>query len=129
MHTVYIEYCTSCGFYQKFGEIKQVIETAFPGVIVKGNVKPPRMSTFEISLDNGTLVYSKLQTKSLPSSEVVIKKMQEALKAEKEQAGAPNSGHNPSSFSRHASLAAASVALVAAVVGLYAFAKRRPLMW
>lgn len=42
--TLYVEYCTNCGFASMFSELKAAMKREMPEVAVIGNRQPPRMS-------------------------------------------------------------------------------------
>jgi len=57
---IFIEYCTNCGYVTIFNEKKNLLEKIDPRIVVFGNVKFPRLSAFEVSLEDGTVLWSKL---------------------------------------------------------------------
>ncbi len=66
-HILNIEFCTSCGYYNEYATISQQLRTVFPLLTVVCNTTPARMKTFEITVDNHVLVYSKLATGTFPT--------------------------------------------------------------
>jgi len=54
------EYCTNCGYKTIFLEKKRVIESLIPDVEWVINPKMPRLASFELFLEDGTVIWSKL---------------------------------------------------------------------
>ncbi|XXQ38065.1 Selenoprotein F/M domain-containing protein [Plasmodiophora brassicae] len=76
---VEVEFCTGCGYYQKFSEISTVLAEAFPNVNVVANPHPPRMKAFEVSVQ-GRLVYSKLASGEFPGPDDLIESIHQHLR-------------------------------------------------
>jgi Dyp-type peroxidase family len=55
-----IEYCTNCGYVTHYMAIKQAIEEVSPNVVVVPNPFLPRLSAFEITTEEGEVLWSKL---------------------------------------------------------------------
>ena len=51
---------------------REMIELHFNNVKVNGNIVRPRKSAFEITDENGTLIFSKLESGLIPSDEDVL---------------------------------------------------------
>jgi putative iron-dependent peroxidase len=54
------EYCTNCGYFTIYQKVKQIIESVCPDVVFIENPKNPRLASFEISTEDGELLFSKL---------------------------------------------------------------------
>eukprot|EP01124_Arcella_intermedia_P013906 TRINITY_DN2028_c0_g1_i1.p1 TRINITY_DN2028_c0_g1~~TRINITY_DN2028_c0_g1_i1.p1 ORF type:complete len:548 (-),score=100.56 TRINITY_DN2028_c0_g1_i1:68-1711(-) len=86
--TVVFEYCTNCGYKTIFLEKKKVIESLVPGVKWVINPKMPRLASFEIYLEDGTVIWSKLAQPNgmnnypecFPTNAHVAKRIREILK-------------------------------------------------
>ncbi len=50
--------------------MSDIIKRIKPGVVVEGNVSPPRSGAFEVTIDD-RLVYSKLQTGKFPDEDTI----------------------------------------------------------
>jgi selT/selW/selH-like putative selenoprotein len=57
---VFFEYCTNCGYKTIFVEKKRVLEALSPRIQVVGNPRMPRLAAFEVTLEDGTVLWSKL---------------------------------------------------------------------
>jgi len=78
-YEIHIEYCTSCGYLESFSTVKQAIQQTFPKLSnkVMGNMQPPRMKSFQVTLYNtdtqeSILLYSKIQTGRLPETNEIL---------------------------------------------------------
>jgi len=49
----------------------------FPNVTVEGNVKPPRTGAYEITTDDGTVLWSKLGGAGFPDDQIILSKLKE----------------------------------------------------
>lgn len=56
---VFFEYCTNCGYKTLFLEKKRLLESLSPRIQVVGNPHMPRLAAFEITLEDGTVLWSK----------------------------------------------------------------------
>jgi len=80
------EYCTNCGYKTIFLEKKRVIESMVPVEWII-NPKMPRLASFELYLEDGTVIWSKLALPDgmnnyphcWPTNRLIIKKMREIL--------------------------------------------------
>ncbi|KAL6057624.1 MACPF domain-containing protein [Balamuthia mandrillaris] len=82
---VIVEYCTNCGYKTIFMEKKKIMESVSPRVKVIGNPNMPRLAAFEITLEDGTILWSKLSHHDgrnnfphvFPSNEKLVQALEE----------------------------------------------------
>jgi putative iron-dependent peroxidase len=82
-----IEFCTNCGYQTIFQEKKRLLELLCDDVVVIANPVFPRLSAFEITAEDGTVIWTKLDHPSkdgrnnyphvFPKNTVLIDKMRE----------------------------------------------------
>eukprot|EP00743_Colponemidia_sp_Colp-15_P004413 GILK01004759.1.p1 GENE.GILK01004759.1~~GILK01004759.1.p1 ORF type:complete len:142 (+),score=18.68 GILK01004759.1:25-426(+) len=73
--TIYVEYCTSCGFFNRFRSFADAMESRFPNIEIKSNATPPRMKSFEIIAEHKgkkVPIYSKITTGRFPDNDIVF---------------------------------------------------------
>jgi Dyp-type peroxidase family len=61
---VNFEYCTNCGYVTIFKEKKKLLELLSDDIIVVGNPVFPRLSAFEVTAEDGTVLWTKLNHES-----------------------------------------------------------------
>jgi Dyp-type peroxidase family len=84
---IYIEYCVNCAYVSIFNEKKKVLESVDSNVEVIANPHFPRLSAFEVVMDDGTVLWSKLSQPDgrnnyphvFPKNEVLVQKLKEKL--------------------------------------------------
>ena len=69
---IHIEYCVKWNYGPEFDRVSKIIKKYNSTIIIKGNDINPRSGAFEITF-NGELVYSKFETNSFPSEEILKK--------------------------------------------------------
>jgi len=82
------EYCTNCGYKTIFLEKKRVIDSMVPDVEWIINPKMPRLASFELYLEDGTVIWSKLALPDgmnnyphcWPTNLQIVQKIREILK-------------------------------------------------
>jgi len=57
---IYIEYCTNCGYKTIYNEKRDLLKKVSNRIVVIGNNGFPRLSAFEVTLADGTVLWSKL---------------------------------------------------------------------
>lgn len=62
-------------YSSEFEALKTALQKEFPGIVVEGNKQKPRGGAFEVTTEDGTLLFSKLETDRFPSNEEVIEKL------------------------------------------------------
>jgi len=81
------EYCTNCGYKTIFLEKKRVLESVVPNLEIIVNPKMPRLASFELFMEDGTVIWSKLaQPEGMsnypqcwPTNQYLVEKMREIL--------------------------------------------------
>jgi selT/selW/selH-like putative selenoprotein len=81
------EYCTNCGYKTIFLEKKKVLESVIPEIEWIINPKMPRLASFEIYLEDGTVIWSKLAQPNgmnnypecWPTNQYLVHRMRELL--------------------------------------------------
>jgi len=84
---VFIEFCTNCGYKQIFLDKKKAMEAVSSAVRVIGNPKLPRLSAFEVTTEDGTVLWSKLNQaegkhnipSAFPTDEYLVEALQKLL--------------------------------------------------
>jgi len=92
---LYVEYCTGCGFAKRFSELKAHMQKALPQVRVIGNRTPPRMKAFEVQLEDGTLLHSKIASGRFPDDDALVERLRPLLPRAPHSAGAEHSPTSP----------------------------------
>jgi len=85
--TIICEYCTNCGYKTIFLEKKRVLESVVPHLEIVVNPKMPRLASFELYMEDGTVIWSKLAQPNgmnnypecWPTNQYLVKKMREIL--------------------------------------------------
>jgi porphyrinogen peroxidase len=85
-----IEFCTNCGYKTLFLEQKKLLESISEDIRVVGNPTFPRLSAYEVQVQDGPLLWSKLSQKDgrnnyphvFPTNEVLVEGIQKHLKLE-----------------------------------------------
>ncbi len=78
---VLVEYCSQCGYFSRFRELAQALEDHFQSVVVEGS--SGRATSFEITLEDGTVIFSKLKgggkvfSSGFPKTSEIIAKLTE----------------------------------------------------
>mmetsp|Transcript_37750 Transcript_37750/g.94918 ORF Transcript_37750/g.94918 Transcript_37750/m.94918 type:complete len:104 (-) Transcript_37750:1733-2044(-) len=71
-----IEYCASCGFGQRFINVKREVTSAHKKVTVVGNPSAPRRGAFEVTFvdrdANETLLFSKFKCNRFPQKGEIV---------------------------------------------------------
>lgn len=66
----------------RFIEFADAIEDIFPELMVDGNPEGtmPKTGAFEVSLENGEILFSKLQEERFPSEDEVLEAIKNSIK-------------------------------------------------
>ncbi len=62
---IHIEFCEKWNYHPDFDRVSKIIKKTFPKAKIRGNDKPPRSGSFEVTINN-KLIYSKLSTGTFP---------------------------------------------------------------
>jgi len=81
------EFCTNCGYKTIFVEKKRVLESIIPNLEIIVNPKMPRLASFELYMEDGTVIWSKLAQPNgmnnypecWPTNQYLIQRMREIL--------------------------------------------------
>lgn len=84
---IFIEYCTNCGYKTLYLEHQKLLESLSDEITVIGNPVFPRLSAYEVSIENGPLLWSKLSQPNgknnypevFPKSEILVKGIKEFM--------------------------------------------------
>jgi len=57
---IFFEYCTNCGYKTLFLEQQKVLESLSDEITIIGNPVNPRLSAYEVTIEDGPLLWSKL---------------------------------------------------------------------
>jgi len=78
---VLVEFCTAWGYDKRYKALATKLQSSIPDLQVQGNVKPPRSSAFEITTEDGSVLWSKLGGQGFPDENalnVIIGKLKDA---------------------------------------------------
>ena len=67
---VHIEFCEKWNYHSDFDRVSKTIKKNNPNANIKGNLKPPRSGSFEITI-NDKLIYSKFKTGKFPTEKEI----------------------------------------------------------
>lgn len=84
---VFIEFCTNCGYKTLFFEQQKLLESLSDEITVIANPTFPRLSAYEVSIENGPLLWSKLSQPNgrnnypevFPKNETLVKGIKEFM--------------------------------------------------
>jgi len=79
---VFIEYCTNCGYKTIYLEKKRIMEDISPLIHIIGNATIPRLAAFEVTLEDGTIIWSKLGQRGGKNNDVDVFPSNEHLSKE-----------------------------------------------